>query len=206
MSPSNFQEVLVWATVAIVIVGVVVVKPGLVERLPGQAFVNEELLAVRETGSPGTGKAESRPPGPVVCGVDVRPKNCPLRAVVFELEEELGVAAGITVSVEEKDLLEGTVKGRKHLQLAATQAARRMAAADFVGINALDLVAGQNRLSLCGHFALAAEMPNLDGQTTAEVAQGPDGDVEPGETAVAAGGKYHAAALVASLRVRRNGP
>src|SRR5262249_62188800 len=53
---------------------------------------------------------------------------------------------------------------------------------------------------------LAPEVPNLDRQTTAEVAQGPDGDREPGKTAVAAGGEHYAAALVPSLGVRRNGP
>jgi hypothetical protein len=207
MSPSNFQDVLVRATVTRVIVGVIVVIPGQVERLPGQAFVDEELVAVHGTGPPGTGKPESSPLGAVVRGVDIRPKNSPLRAVVFEFKEKLGVAAGIRVSVEEKDLLEGAAKGRKHLQLAAVQAARRMAVADLVGINALDLVAGQNRLALGGHFVPAAEVPNLDRQTTTEVAQGPDSDIELGKTAAgAAGGEDHAAALVASLGVRRNGP
>jgi hypothetical protein len=206
MSPSNLQEVLAWATVTIVIVGMIVIKPGQVERLPGQPFVNEERVADHGTGPPGTGKAESSPLGRVVRGVDIRPKNSSPRAVVFELEEELGVAAGIRVSVEEKDFLEGTVKGRKHLQPAAIQAARRMAAADLVGINALDLAAGQDRLSLGAHIALAAEVPNLDRQTTAEVAQGLDGYIEAGKTAGAAGAQDHAAALVGPLGVRRNGP
>jgi hypothetical protein len=57
-----------------------------------------------------------------------------------------------------------------------------------------------------GHFALAAEVPNLNRQTTAEVAQGSNRDIAPWETAFAAGSDDHAAALVAPSGIRRSGP
>ena len=77
--PSDFQSVLVQATVTIVIVGVIVVKPRQMDRLPAQCFVDKELVAVHRAEPPRTGKAEGSPLEPGVGGVNLRPENGTVR-------------------------------------------------------------------------------------------------------------------------------
>src|SRR5213082_3329658 len=61
MSLRDFQGVLVTMTVTIVVVGMVVVKPGQVEGLPALPFVEYELPALNGAEAPRVRNAEGRP-------------------------------------------------------------------------------------------------------------------------------------------------
>ena len=59
--PGNLEGVLVAVGIAVVVVGMVVVKPGQVEGLPALPFVEYELPALNGAEAPRVRNAEGRP-------------------------------------------------------------------------------------------------------------------------------------------------
>src|SRR5579883_2380410 len=99
--PGDLESMLVSVAVPIVVVGVIVVEPGEIERLPAKPFVEDKLPALDGALAPGVGHAESGPGKELIVVHEIGPGNGSPRTVLLKFKEKLGVAAGIAVRIEE---------------------------------------------------------------------------------------------------------
>src|SRR5436309_4228679 len=97
---------LVPMAIAVVIIGVIVVKPGQVQWPPAEPLVDHELPALDRTQAMGIRHTEGWPPEALIDDLDIGPKDGARGLIVLLLKKELGVTAWIAVGVQKKELFE----------------------------------------------------------------------------------------------------
>ncbi len=179
-SEGEVKSLLVAVDVPVVEIRVVVVVLGEAERLPASLLVDHDLAGL-DLGLVTILNAENLPARVVaVEASQVGPEQRPVRAVLPRAEERLGVRRDTIVGVEQQDLAKRTVQNRVRLQFPAAENPRGMHVSHSSRVYALDAQRGDQFLHVFVQLS-PAEIPELNGETTADMSEQRDRDPGVGE-------------------------